>query len=266
MSAAFPLSTQPAQPAPARTLTIALAGNPNDGKTSLFNALTGLRQKVANYPGVTIESKVGWWSLGLGMPPAQLIDLPGLYSLDAASLDEEIARDVLLGQAKAIPCPDVIIVVADATNLIRNFYFLSQLIETGQPIVMALTMFDLAERSKLEIDIDKLSEKLGVRVVPVVAKRRRGIETLAAAVVEAAAKPRMAERLCHLSPEAETELNALSSGDPKSRYRAFTELYREELPVASGRREVVKQARDRLALVNQRWQQEPLENWETPPW
>ena len=258
MSAAFPLLTEAVQPQPMRALTIALAGNPNAGKTSLFNALTGLRQKVANYPGVTIESKVGWWSLGQGMPPAQLIDLPGLYSLDAASLDEEIARDVLLGRARAIPAPDVIVVAVDATNLVRNLYFLSQLIETGQAIVVALTMFDLAERSKLDIDIEKLSEKLGVCVVPVVAKRRQGIAALAEAVIEVAARPRMPGRLCRLSLEGEREIALLSAGDPKSSYRAFTELYREELPEAPGRRELVQQARERLAGVNQRWQQEPL--------
>src|SRR6266540_3006670 len=124
-----------------KPLTIAVAGNPNAGKTSLFNSLTGLRQKVANYPGVTIESKVGSWSLTEEMPPAQLIDLPGLYSLDAASLDEEIAREVLLGQTRTIPSPDVIVVVVDSTNLIRNLYFVTQLLETGQSIVVALTMF-----------------------------------------------------------------------------------------------------------------------------
>jgi ferrous iron transport protein B len=258
MSAAFPLSTEPVQPERARALTIALAGNPNAGKTSLFNSLTGLRQKVANYPGVTIESKVGWWSLAEEMPPAQLIDLPGLYSLDAASLDEEIARDVLLGQARAIPSPDVIVVVVDSTNLIRNLYFLTQLIETGQSIVVALTMFDLAERSKLQIDIDKLSRALGVRVVPVVAKRRQGITALAEAVLEVADSPRMPARLCRLSPEAEREVGLLSDGDPGDRYRAFTELYSDELPDAPGRREVVKQARERLARGNSRWQQEPL--------
>lgn len=258
MSAALPLSTEPVQPQPARPLTIALAGNPNAGKTSLFNALTGLRQKVANYPGVTIESKIGWWSLCQGTPPAQLIDLPGLYSLDATSLDEEVARDVLLGQARMIAVPDVIVVVVDATNLVRNFYFLSQLIETGQSIVVALTMFDLAERSKLKIDIDKLSDKLGVPVVPVVAKRREGIARLAEAVVNVAAGPRMAGRLCRLSPEAERELDVLSAGDPNDRYRAFTELYREELPEAPDRRDAVKQARARLSLVNQTWHQEPL--------
>lgn len=260
MSAAFPLSTEPVhpQPAPAQALTIALAGNPNAGKTSLFNSLTGLRQKVANYPGVTIESKVGWWSLADGMPPAQLIDLPGLYSLNAASLDEQIARDVLLGRTQASPSPDVIVVVVDSTNLIRNFYFLSQLLETGRPIVVALTMFDLAERSKLQIDVDKLSRALGVRVVPVVAKRRQGIAALAEAVVEVAGSPRLPARLCRLSPEAETEVSLLSAGDPEDRYRAFTDLYDDELPEAPDRRELVKQARERLGRGNSQWQQEPL--------
>src|SRR6185369_5607579 len=153
-----------------RPLTIAIAGNPNAGKTSLFNALTGMRQKVANYPGVTVESKLGQWTLSTELPPARLIDLPGLYSLDATSLDEEIARDILLGRT-AIEHPDVTVIVVDATNLVRNLYLATQLLETGQPIVIALTMYDLAERSRLKIDVEKLSDALGVPVVPVVAKQ-----------------------------------------------------------------------------------------------
>jgi ferrous iron transport protein B len=164
-------------------LTIAIAGNPNAGKTSLFNALTGLRQKVANYPGVTVESKVGQWTLAPQLPAAKLIDLPGLYSLDATSLDEEIARDALLGRNVAIPTPDVTVIVVDATNLVRNLYLATQLIETGQPIVIALTMFDLAQRSHLNIKVDKLSEALGVPVVPVVAKQRKGLDDLAKTVL-----------------------------------------------------------------------------------
>src|SRR2546430_479872 len=166
-----------------RSLTIAMAGNPNAGKTRLFNSLTGLRQKVANYPGVTVESKTGQWTLTPELPPARLIDLPGLYSLDATSLDEEIARDILLGRAKSIATPDVIVMVVDATNLVRNLYLATQLLETGHPIVVALTMFDLAERGKLKIDVRKLSAALGVAVVPVVAKQRRGLEELAQAVL-----------------------------------------------------------------------------------
>src|SRR5918997_2303956 len=169
-----------------RPLTIALAGNPNAGKTSLFNALTGLRQKVANYPGVTVERKEGLWALDAELPPARLVDLPGLYSLDAASIDEEIARDILTGRVEGLPAPDVVVAVVDATNLERNLYLFTQLLEAGRPLVVALSMVDLAERSKLEIDADRLSSSLGVPVVPVTAKSKRGLDELARAVVGAA--------------------------------------------------------------------------------
>lgn len=172
---------------PARQLTIAVAGNPNAGKTSLFNALTGMRQKVANYPGVTVERKEGLWSLAPDCPPALIIDLPGLYSLEATSLDEEIARDVLLGRSAAIAKPDVVVVVVDATSLIRNLFLATQLLESGCRVVIALTMFDLAERSHLKIDVAKLRASLGVPVVPVVAKQRRGLDQLAASVMNAIA-------------------------------------------------------------------------------
>ena len=167
-------------------LCIAVTGNPNTGKTSLFNALTGLRQKVANYPGVTVETKAGQWSIFPELPSAQVIDLPGLYSLDATSLDEEIARDVLLGRTNKVRKPDVVVITLDATNLNRNLYLATQLIQTGVPIVVALTMFDLAERSGLRIDLQKLSAALGVRVVPVIAKRRLGLVELGRAVLDAA--------------------------------------------------------------------------------
>ncbi len=173
----------PREANPARELTIVVAGNPNAGKTSLFNSLTGLRQKVANYPGVTVESKMGHWMLSSDLPPARLIDLPGLYSLETTSLDEEIARDILLRRT-SFEKADAIVVVVDATNLVRNLYLATQLIETNQPIVIALTMFDLAERSKLKIDVDELSEALGVPVVPVVAKQRRGLKELAIKVLK----------------------------------------------------------------------------------
>ena len=158
-----------------------MAGNPNAGKTSLFNSLTGLRQKVANYPGVTVESKSGQWTISCRLPPARLIDLPGLYSLNATSLDEKIASDMLVDRGRMDA--DAIIVVVDATNLVRNLYLAMQLIETKQPIVIALTMFDLAERSNLKIDVEKLSASLGVPVIPVVAKQHRGLDDLAWAVL-----------------------------------------------------------------------------------
>lgn len=185
------------------SLTIALAGNPNAGKTSLFNSLTGLRQKVANYPGVTVESKSGLWPLSPQLPPARVIDLPGLYSLDATSLDEEIARDILLGRAINIATPDVIVVAVDATNLVRNLYLASQLIDTGQRVVIALTMFDRVERSQLKIDAKMLGDALGVAVVPVVAKRRRGLEQLSQAVLAAMTQPVSAIKSVELSKEAD---------------------------------------------------------------
>jgi ferrous iron transport protein B len=171
-----------------RALTIAVAGNPNAGKTSLFNSLTGLRQRVANFPGVTVESRIGMWTLAPDLPRAQLIDLPGLYSLDVTSIDEQIARDILVGRAPGLTKPDAIVVVVDATNLVRNLYLATQLIDTGIPVVVALTMFDLAERSLLKIDVDKLSAALGVPVVPFVAKQGRGTRELAQAVLTAVAQ------------------------------------------------------------------------------
>src|SRR6187401_2603671 len=139
-------------------LTIALAGNPNAGKTTLFNSLTGLKQKVANYPGVTVERKEGPWRLN--GKPANLIDLPGLYSLDATSLDEQIARDIITGEQPGLDKPDAIIAVVDATNLERNLYLVTQLFEFGVPVVIALTMIDVFEKQGHEIDIPMLSALL----------------------------------------------------------------------------------------------------------
>jgi len=166
-------------------LTVALAGNPNAGKTTLFNALTGMRQKVANYPGVTVERKEGFWNLN-GEKTSHLIDLPGLYSLDATSLDEQISHDVLTGKVAGLSKPDVVIAVVDATNLERNLYLVTQLLEYKIPVVVALTMIDMAEKQSLEIDARKLSELLQIPVVGVKAKQRVGIDELAQAVLQAA--------------------------------------------------------------------------------
>ena len=172
---------------PATSLTIAIAGNPNAGKTSLFNALTGLRQKIANYPGVTVETKRGLWYLDNEMP-ITVIDLPGLYSLNATSIDEQIACDTLVESDKNdnANAPDAIILAIDATNLARNLYLATQIIELGRPAVIALTMFDLALRNGLKINVPLLSEELGVPVVPVVARREIGIDALAQALKKVA--------------------------------------------------------------------------------
>ncbi|HKQ52833.1 MAG TPA: ferrous iron transport protein B [Pyrinomonadaceae bacterium] len=245
--------------APQRPLMVALAGNPNAGKTTLFNALTGLRQKVANYPGVTVERKEGAWALSPGAPPARLIDLPGLYSLDAASIDEQIARDVITGRVQGLPAPDVIVCVVDATNLERNLYLVTQLLEYGRPLVVALTMFDLAQKRKLEIDTRQLSSALGVEIVPVLVTQRLGLAALGEAVVSASAKT-AAGAGWRLSDEAERELAALvgTNGNSVDRHTALRDLYAEELPEDESRRRLVREARARLSESNPTWWQEPL--------
>jgi len=181
------MSTTTAKTATLPKLHIALAGNPNAGKTTLFNALTGLAQKVANYPGVTVERKEGnWKEKDLN---ARIIDLPGLYSLETTSLDEAIARDVLIGKVEGLPQPDVLIAVVDATNLERNLYLVTQLFEYNIPIVVALTVIDVFEKQKHKLDIEKLSKILTVPVVAVDARRGRGLDDLSKAVLEVQGKP-----------------------------------------------------------------------------
>jgi ferrous iron transport protein B len=240
-----------------KPLVVALAGNPNAGKTSLFNSLTGLKQKVANYPGVTVERKEGVWALDADEQPARLIDLPGLYSLHAASIDEEIARDVITGRMAGTPAPDVIVAVVDSTNLERNLYLVTQLLETGRPVVVALTMFDLAERMKLEIDAETLGDSLGVTVVPVNATRRRGLEELARAVLEAVAAEAPGIRWT-LPHAAEEEVSALAGAGPAGRAEARRELYSDAMPEDAARREALSRARERLAGENPQWWQESV--------
>ena len=186
------------------SLTIALAGNPNAGKTTLFNALTGLKQKVANYPGVTVERKTGLWDVNGAS--AKLIDLPGLYSLETTSIDEKIAGDVLLGKIEGIARPDVVVAVVDATNLERNLYLVTQILEYGVPVVVALTMIDVFEKQKHEIKVQRLSQRLGVQVVPIDAKNGRGMDELERAV--SAAKGSRPARLIDVDSVALDEANA----------------------------------------------------------
>lgn len=182
---------------------IALAGNPNAGKTTLFNTLTGLRQKVANYSGVTVERKEGNWTIG--ETEVRLIDLPGLYSLDATSLDEQIARDVLTGRVANLPIPDAIIAVVDATNLERNLYLVTQLLEYKIPLIVALTMIDEFERQQHEIDTEKLAKLLGVPIVAITASKNRGIDELNQKVAETLAnKPTINFELNENSAESDT--------------------------------------------------------------
>lgn len=155
-------------------LVAALVGNPNCGKTTLFNALTGMRQRVGNYPGVTVERKEGGTSLADGTH-LRLLDLPGLYSLTPHSPDEAIAREVLLGIRPDSPRPDVVINVVDATNLERNLYVTSQILDTGIPVIIALTMTDMLEKRGEKLDAVALEQQLGVPVCVVVASRGEGL-------------------------------------------------------------------------------------------
>ena len=171
------------------TFTIALAGNPNCGKTTIFNALTGLRQKVGNYPGITVERKVGRCRLPNGTD-SQIIDLPGTYSLISRSPDEVVAMEVLRGLRPDTPRPQAVIVVVDASNLQRNLYLVSQIIELGCRIVIALNMMDVAARRGMAVCPDQLSRELGgVPVIPVVGHRKEGIAELKAAISDACVAP-----------------------------------------------------------------------------
>jgi ferrous iron transport protein B len=160
---------------------VAVAGSPNAGKSALFNALTGARQKVGNYPGVTVERHSGRLTLGDGRP-VELVDLPGAYSLDPASPDEAVTRDVLLGEQAGERKPDALLIVVDASNLDNHLRFALQLIELGLPTIVALNMVDLARRDGLELDSRKLEQALGVPVIETVAVRRRGIVELNSAI------------------------------------------------------------------------------------
>lgn len=160
--------------------TIALIGNPNTGKTSLFNALTGQKQRVGNYPGVTVEKKSGLWKLNQS-ESVTVIDLPGTYSLSAQTIDERITVDVLSGNIPDLS-PSLMVIVIDAENLQRNLFLASQASELGLPIVIALNCWDIAERKGIQIDSKLLEKRLGVPVVPTVANQAKGIESLASAV------------------------------------------------------------------------------------
>ncbi|HEX9045546.1 MAG TPA: ferrous iron transporter B, partial [Verrucomicrobiae bacterium] len=165
----------PVESHPHHAFTLALVGNPNAGKTTLFNALTGLRAKTANFPGTTVERKVG--RLHLDHKQIVVVDLPGLYSLDSKSPDEKLASDALQGKLTH-KAPDAALVVVDATNLERNLFLASQVLELKIPVVVALNMMDMAKRDGIHIDIAKLRQELGCVVLPVSARNGHGIDVL----------------------------------------------------------------------------------------
>jgi ferrous iron transport protein B len=184
---------------------VALVGNPNAGKSALFNALTGARQKVGNYPGVTVERKSGRLSLDDGRP-VELVDLPGTYSLDPVSPDEAVTRDVLLGKQAGERKPDALVIVLDATNLDNHLRFALQLSALGLPMVVALNMVDMAERDGIAIDTARLAVELGAPVIETVAVRRKGIDALRAEIDRAVTSRAHAGLV---APLPETDLTAL---------------------------------------------------------
>ncbi|MEE8169685.1 MAG: ferrous iron transporter B, partial [Phycisphaerae bacterium] len=186
----------------------AVAGNPNAGKSTLFNRLTGLRQQIANYPGVTVEKREGV----LRGDPAhhiRLLDLPGAYSLSARSPDEQIPRDVLLGRQPGTPRPSGVIVVVDAANLERNLYLTSQLLELGQRVVIACNMSDRADAAGVPVDADALSRELHVPVIPTAAHVGRGVDHVRQAVCSGDA-PQPPARQWRLPPPMERIVSELA--------------------------------------------------------
>jgi ferrous iron transport protein B len=208
-----------------RVRYVALAGNPNSGKTTVFNALTGLRHKVGNYAGVTVERKEG----RLIGSEITVLDLPGTYSLNARSPDEEIARDVLLGRHP--PVPELIVVVLDASNLERNLYFATQIMDLGIPVVVCLNMIDVARRMGREIDVPALERELGVPVVPTVASRGEGIKNLAHRLTQAV--PPGADRRWQLPAPMQREVEGLGTLLVEERYATPEHAFFQALTLLS---------------------------------
>ena len=184
-------------------LVVALAGNPNSGKTTVFNELTGARQHVGNYPGVTVEKKEG--EREFAGRRLHIVDLPGTYSLSAYSVEEVVARDFVIEER-----PDVIVDIVDASNLERNLYLTSMFIELGVPVVVALNMMDTAEARGKQIDVPLLSDLLGLPVVPIVARRGQGLDDLMRAVVRAAAEGPQRRVDLSFGPELEPHIAQLA--------------------------------------------------------
>jgi ferrous iron transport protein B len=179
-----------------RHLTIALVGNPNTGKTTLFNAVCGLHQRVGNYPGVTVEKKIGTYTIG--NTTLHVVDLPGTYSLAARSPDELVTVDLLLGHQPGELKPDLILNIVDASNLERHLFLTTQLMDLGIPIIVAANMMDQAQSQGIAVDFEHIRKALGLTIIPIEAHRKRGLEELRAALVQ----PTTAEPVTSAFPEA----------------------------------------------------------------
>ena len=204
---------EPAQPQhlPHHAFTIALVGNPNAGKTTLFNALTGLRAKTANFPGTTVERRVG--RAHIGGHQVVIVDLPGLYGLESSSPDEKLASDALRGRLEGHPAPNAALVVVDATNLERNLFLASQVLELDCPVIVALNMMDMAKRDGIRIDVAKLRAELGCPVIPITARSGKGIPELEKEIERLVGGPDTAA-----APQAKPGCGACSGCPYQARY------------------------------------------------
>ncbi|MBX7134104.1 MAG: ferrous iron transport protein B [Fimbriimonadaceae bacterium] len=254
------------------TPVIALVGNPNAGKTSLFNALTGLHQKVGNYPGVTVEKVSG--RARIGDHELEFVDVPGLYSLTPQSVDEEVATNVVHGRSETERRPDLLVCVVDASNLERNLFFLSQLSEIGLPMVVALTMTDVLKRHGTPIDAPRLASQLGVDVIPVIAHKGVGLEELKLAIESNLREPKFAVLDVGLKPEIDRDIEELSerfarNGYDISRAEIRTALTDDPMPLLDRIRDMpeleepVRQAIQRSQEIEQKACTDPASryNW-----
>jgi ferrous iron transport protein B len=254
---------------------VILTGNPNCGKTTLFNALTGLRAKVGNYAGVTVERKEGRLQNVPAGLDIRVLDLPGTYSLSPNSLDEQISRDVLLNRLAELPPPELIVVIVDASNLQRNLYYATQVVELGHPTIIALNMVDVAEANGYQIDEAKLTEALGVPVLPIVASAGRGVPQLRSRIIAmlqapAEIKPRLFCQLPGLFRIEATGLaNRLAETFRERRLQATAEallILSNEKALASSREHYPQEIQDAVAAARKRleahgidWRGAPIE-------
>jgi ferrous iron transport protein B len=254
---------------------VILTGNPNCGKTTLFNALTGLRAKVGNYAGVTVERKEGKLLGAPAKSDIRVLDLPGTYSLSPNSLDEQISRDVLLNRLPELPPPGLIVVVVDASNLQRNLYYATQVVELGHPTLIALNMVDVAEANGHRIDGKKLADALGVPVLPVVASNGTGVPELRAKIIAAVQSPpeMKPELFCQLPGlfriEATGLADLLAATFQERRMQATAEallLLSNEKALASSREHYPQKIQDAVAAARKRlethgidWRGAPIE-------
>ena len=237
---------------PAAPLYVVLTGNPNCGKTTLFNALTGLRAKVGNYAGVTVERKEGRL---LGTPAdliVRVLDLPGTYSLSPQSLDEQISRDVLLNRLAELPAPSLVVVVVDASNLQRNLYYTTQVIELGYPTAIALNMIDVAQNNGHHIDAEKLSQALGVPVYPIVASQSQGLTELRQGLEQMLRRPQTAEarQFCDIPAELKAEVDLIAALLVKGAERRYVQAGAEALLILGSEKALEANANQYPATVS----------------